>query len=72
MLTSYLVRCPHPDCNWFGSLLPEGRPEAWRNSTPNVRVVTFLCPRCQREWQGRVVGDDVQPLPLEEMAVPLA
>jgi hypothetical protein len=72
MLTSYLVRCPHPGCNWFGSLLPQNQPEAWRNSTPSIRVATFQCPQCQTEWQGRVVGDDIQPLPVEEMAVPLA
>lgn len=67
MLTSYLVRCPYPGCNWFGSLLPQGRPEAWRGSSPTLKVVTFQCPQCQGEWQARVVGDDVVPLPLEEV-----
>lgn len=71
MLTSYLVKCPRSGCHWFGSLLPRGNAEAWRGSLPSVSIVEFECPECQGEWQARVVGDDVVPLPLEEMALPL-
>jgi hypothetical protein len=67
MLTSYLVKCPHFGCGWFGSLLPSGSPEAWRGSVPATPVVSFQCPKCGQEWHARVIGDDVKPLPLEEM-----
>ena len=72
MLTSYLVRCPHRGCDWFGSLLPQGDTEAWRGYSPAKSVVTFECPRCGGTWLARVKGDDVEPLPLEEVAVPTA
>ena len=62
MLTSYLVKCPHPDCHWFGSLLPR---TAWQGAAPVGGIVLFQCPQCQGEWSARVVGDDVVPLPLE-------
>jgi hypothetical protein len=68
MLTSYLVKCPHRGCGWFGSLLPRGDAEAWRGSIPSASVVAFECPRCGGEWHARVKGDDVVPLPLEELA----
>jgi hypothetical protein len=67
MLTSYLVRCPHVGCNWFGSLLPRDNTEAWRWAIPTAKVVVFECPQCHGEWHARVVGDDVKPLPLEEL-----
>jgi hypothetical protein len=69
MLTSYLVKCPHPGCDWFGSLLPRTDLEAWRGYSPTKSVVEFQCPRCQRDWRARVVGDDVQPLALQPAAV---
>jgi hypothetical protein len=72
MLTSYSVRCPHLGCNWFGSLLPSGRPESFLPSIPSVNIVTFQCPQCQSEWQARVAGDDVIPLPAQEVAAPWA
>ncbi len=64
MLTSYLVKCPHFGCDWFGSLLPRGNPEAGQTA----QVVVFECPHCGGEWQARVRGDDVIPLPLPELA----
>jgi hypothetical protein len=72
MLTSYSVRCPHNGCNWFGSLLPLGDTEAWRRAIPTKTVVKFECPQCQSTWYARVVGDDVKPLPREEMVLPSA
>jgi hypothetical protein len=69
MLTSYMVHCPHVGCNWFGSLLPRSSAEAWRRAIPTTPVVVFQCPRCQGEWHARIVGDDVEALPLETTAV---
>jgi hypothetical protein len=68
MITSYLVACPYPDCDWRGSLLPHDHLEAWRSAIPTTRVVAFQCPRCEREWQARVVGDDVVALPPADLA----
>ena len=70
MLTSYLVKCPHSDCNWFGSLLPQGQADPWRGAVPEASVVVFRCPQCQKQWQGRISGEDVEPLPLQDMALP--
>jgi hypothetical protein len=67
MLTSYLVKCPHAGCDWFGSLLPSRNTESWRASVPTTPIAVFQCPRCEREWRARVVGDDVRPLPLDEL-----
>ncbi len=67
MLTSYWVRCPYFGCNWSGSLLPQSSAEAWRAAAPSLSLVTFHCPRCRREWRGRLCGDDVRALPLEEL-----
>jgi hypothetical protein len=69
MLTSYLVACPHLGCGWTGSLLPSRNQEAWNSLLPTTKIAVFQCPRCEREWRARVVGDDVKPLPLEE-AIP--
>jgi hypothetical protein len=67
MLTSYLVRCPHTDCNWFGSLIPRTTSEPWQSPTPVPSEVVFQCPQCEAEWPARIVGDDVVPLPLEKV-----
>jgi hypothetical protein len=68
MLTSYLVKCPHVGCDWFGSLLPRRDAAAWSGAYQARPVVEFQCPQCQGEWRARVVGEDVRALPLEEMA----
>lgn len=65
MLTSYVVRCPHSNCRWFGSLLPAAKVAAWHGTIATKPEVMFRCPQCQAEWRARVVGDDVKPLPLE-------
>jgi hypothetical protein len=68
VLTSYLVKCPHAGCDWFGSLIPAQDAEPWSGPVP-APVIVFRCPRCQGEWRARRVGEDVRPLPLEEAAV---
>ena len=71
MLTSYMVKCPHFNCEWFGSLLPSQHTDSWRGSVPTTAVAIFECPQCHREWRARLVGDDVKALPLDDF-VPLA
>jgi hypothetical protein len=72
MLTDYVVTCPRAGCHWSGSLLPSADREAWRAAIPATHTVLFRCPRCLGEWSARVVGDDVESLPLEEVALPWA
>jgi hypothetical protein len=67
MLTSYLVKCPHLSCNWFGSLLPSRDADSWRGSVPTTPVAVFECPQCGHTWRARIVGDDVEPLPAEQL-----
>jgi hypothetical protein len=66
MLTSYWVACPHADCHWSGSLLPLSDVDAWHDVAPVRGVVVFQCPNCQGEWRGKIIGDDVVPLPLQQ------
>jgi hypothetical protein len=66
MLTSYLVRCPYPGCDWFGSLLPSQDTDSWKGSVPTTSTAVFECPRCRHEWRARIQGDDVVTLPLAE------
>jgi hypothetical protein len=72
MLTSYLVTCPHAGCGWSGSLLPCRNTEAWSSLVPRTKVAVFQCPRCEQEWRAQIVGDDVKPLPVEELVGPVA
>jgi hypothetical protein len=67
MLTSYLVRCPHSGCDWFGSLLPSRDADSWRGCAPTTSTAVFECPRCGREWRARVKGDDVIPFPVDDL-----
>ena len=66
MLTSYLVKCPHFDCNFFGSLLPSRDTDSWKGSLPTVNVAVFNCPNCGKMFRGKIKGDDIEPLPLED------
>ena len=71
MLTSYLVKCPHFNCGWFGSLLPSRDTDSWRGSVPTTPIAVFECPHCQQNWRARVVGDDIVPLPLDDLPEPV-
>jgi hypothetical protein len=72
MLTSYWVNCPHSGCSWSGTLLPQTDTQLFRPASPKVKVIVFQCPRCEGQWQARVVGDDVIPLPLGEKVATLS
>jgi hypothetical protein len=67
MLTSYLVKCPHFNCNWFGSLLPTQDTDSWSGAIPTTPVAVFECPQCQRRWRARIKGDDVEALPVDDL-----
>ncbi len=66
MLTSYLVKCPHVGCNWFGLAVPSGDPDGWCGCESISSTIEFQCPRCRGEWRGRIVGEDVVPVSAEE------
>jgi hypothetical protein len=34
---------------------------------PTTPIAVFECPSCHQTWRARVVGDDVVPLPLDEL-----
>jgi hypothetical protein len=70
VLTDYMVTCPYPNCRWSGSLLPSRNRDAWLSAAPTTHHVVFECPRCRREWRAELVGEDVHPLPLEELVSP--
>ena len=67
MLTSYLVKCPHFNCNWFGSQLPNKNTDSWKGSIPTTPIASFTCPNCGKEWKAKVKGDDIEPLPLDDV-----
>jgi hypothetical protein len=65
MSTRYLVKCPHPGCQWLGNLPASPDVESWRGSSINVSIVAFQCPCCHQVWRGRLIGDDLEMLPLD-------
>ena len=68
MLTDYSVHCPSDECGWRGCLFPQEDRDVFKPAQPTRRVITFVCPRCQREWQARIIGDDAIPLPSQSTA----
>ena len=66
MTTDYLVKCPHMNCHWFGSLPATFDDSVGCGTTMNVSIVAFQCPRCRQIWPARLIGDDLETLPLEE------
>ena len=66
MSSIYLVKCPHVGCDWFGILPCSAENECGGESAANVSLVVFQCPGCRQEWRARVIGDDVESLPLDD------
>jgi hypothetical protein len=65
MSTDYLVKCPKMSCHWFGSLPASPDVDDRRGASTNVSMVAFHCPRCHQIWRARLIGDDLETLPLE-------
>ena len=63
-MTRFLVNCPHAGCSWRGRLKATPSLVPQFGFATNVSIVNFECPRCQQDWQARVIGDDVESLPL--------
>ena len=63
MTNIHFVKCPHDGCDWFG-ILPISYERERSETTPNVAIVGFECPNCSYEWEARVIGDDVELLPV--------
>jgi len=65
MSTDYLVKCPRMSCHWLGSLPASPDVDDPRRTSMNVSIVAFQCPRCHQVWRARLIGDDLEMLPLE-------
>jgi hypothetical protein len=72
MLSSYPVACPHESCGWAGSLVPSllrGGPDS--EVTPAQRA-WLRCPRCRRDWEVGLDGDEATVLPATAAGSPPA
>ena len=65
MFTRYLVNCAHLGCGWSGRLWPKLESDSRSSSVVGVLMVSFECPRCREEWQARIIGNEVESLPVE-------
>jgi hypothetical protein len=70
MLSSYPVACPHAACGWTGSLLPSLLRGGASSEIASMQRAWFRCPRCQGDWEVRMVGDAVEVVRLPEKAAP--
>ena len=62
MLSSYSVVCPHPSCGWTGSLVPSRFQGGVDAEIASAQRAWFQCPRCQGDWQARIIDDCVTVL----------
>ena len=65
MTTDYFVKCPQLSCDWFGPLPANLDRDYWHGASMNVSIVEFQCPRCYQVWRARLIGNDLNMLPLE-------
>jgi hypothetical protein len=63
MLSSYPVACPHPGCEWTGSLVPSLVRGGTEAEIAPMQRAWFRCPRCQGDWEVRISDDRVIVLP---------
>jgi hypothetical protein len=70
MTNPYLVNCPHFGCGWSGYLPGSLEPDFLRGTTTNVSIVSFQCRACRRDWQARVIDNDLETLPLDDILEP--
>ena len=66
MLSSYPVACPHENCDWTGSLVPSLVRGGSAAEVAPMQRAWFRCPRCQGDWEVRIVIDRVTVLPAAE------
>ena len=66
MLTSYSVACPHPKCDWTGSLVPSHLRGGADAEIVSMHRAWFQCPRCRCDWEVRITDDKVTILPVDE------
>lgn len=66
MLSSYPVACPQDGCNWTGSLIPSLLKGGQGAEIQAMQRAWFRCPRCDRDWEVRIVNDRVIVVPSPE------
>ncbi len=64
MLSSYWVKCPHPGCDWTGSLVPSVIRGGTGAEIASMQRAWFRCPCCQADWEVRITDDRVTVLPV--------
>lgn len=69
MLSSYPVACPYAACGWSGNLVPSQIRGGAGAEIASMQRAWFQCPRCQRDWEVRLNGDEVIVLPGVESKV---
>jgi hypothetical protein len=63
MLSSYRVVCPDPGCGWTGSQVPSLLKDGRDAEITSGQRAWFRCPQCNRSWEVRIKGDQVETLP---------
>jgi hypothetical protein len=71
MLSSYPVACPHVNCGWTGSLVPSVLRGGADAEIASMHRAWFRCPRCQADWEVRIIDDRVTVLPAVESGIAL-
>jgi len=66
MISSYPVACQHSDCRWTGSLIPSAVRGGTGAEIAPMQRAWFRCPRCDRDWEVRIINDRITVLPAVE------
>ncbi len=66
MLSSYPVHCPHAGCDWTGNVVPSHVRGGTSVEVASMEQAWFRCPRCQGDWQVRIVDDRAVVVPALE------
>jgi hypothetical protein len=63
MRTGYWAACPDGDCGWVGDLSPSADRGGLTGEVVPTGRAWFCCPLCQRDWEVRILRDQVTVLP---------
>jgi hypothetical protein len=66
MLSSYPVACPREGCGWSGNLLPSLVRGGSGHEVTSAQRAWFRCPRCESDWEVRIIDDKVTAPPASE------
>lgn len=66
MLSSYPVACPYSNCGWKGNLVPSLLKGGDSEEIASMQRAWLHCPRCNGDWEVRVVDHKATVLPIAE------